>query len=246
MADLDWHARFQQQANWTRDLRVYLFSRAGLEDARRILEAGCGTGAILAGLSPRAAVHGLDLSLPRLSEARVQAPAARLTCGDVLCLPYADAVFDAAFCHFLLLWVSDPLQALLEMRRVTRPGGYVLALAEPDYTRRQDAPPELEGLGELQNESLRRQGADIGLGGRLADLFRQAGMKPLECGALAAAESEPSLPGEREQEWAVLESDLTGFVSPGEIQKYKNLDRQAWQEGKRRLHIPTFFAWAQV
>lgn len=246
MEALDWHARFLQQAHWTRNLRVYLFLRAGLEHARRVLEVGCGTGAVLGDLTDRAAVHGLDLSLPRLSQARLHAPAASLACGDALHLPYADATFDLTFCHFLLLWVQDPLQALLEMRRVTCRGGYVLALAEPDYTLRQDAPPELEFLGELQNESLRRQGADIGLGGRLADLFARAGILPIESGALAAAESEPSSPREWEQEWAVMESDLTGLLSGREIRKYKALDIQARRAGTRRLHVPTFFAWGRV
>ena len=47
---MDWHARYTQQANWTGDLRHYLFEKAELARARRALEVGCGTGAILAGL----------------------------------------------------------------------------------------------------------------------------------------------------------------------------------------------------
>ncbi|PIV25986.1 MAG: SAM-dependent methyltransferase, partial [Anaerolineae bacterium CG03_land_8_20_14_0_80_58_20] len=39
------HERYTQQARWTRDLRAYLFDKAGLRDARRVLEVGCGTGA---------------------------------------------------------------------------------------------------------------------------------------------------------------------------------------------------------
>ena len=111
-----------------------------------------------------AAIHGLDLEPARLAEARRHAPQATLACANALWLPYASGVFDITFCHFLLLWVRDPLQALREMKRVTRPGGSILALAEPDYNARVDKPDELASLGRWQAESLRRQGARPGPG----------------------------------------------------------------------------------
>ena len=239
-----WHDRFVQQAGWTRDLRAYAFGRAGLQQARRVLEVGCGTGAILSDLATPAAIHGLDLEPARLDEARAHAPRAALACGDARRLPYASGAFDVTYCHFLLLWVPDPLQALLEMRRVTRPGGFVLALAEPDYERRVDKPDSLAVLGRWQTESLRRQGADPGLGGRLAGLFRQAGIPILETGTLQRS-GQPS-PAGRELEWAVLEADLAGQVPAGEIRRLKRLDEQAWQRGKRLLEVPTHFTYGQV
>jgi len=184
---MDWHSRFLQQAAWTRDLRVYLFERAGLTLARRVLEVGCGSGAILSDLATPATVHGLDLEPLRLAEARVHVPAAALVCGNALQLPYPPKVFEITFCHFLLLWVRDPLLALLEMKRVTGTGGAVLALAEPDYDSRVDKPEALAPLGRWQAESLQRQGADPGLGSRLADLFRQADIPPIETGTLRSS-----------------------------------------------------------
>jgi len=41
---MDWHKRYVQQAGWTSELRNYLFKRAGLSGARRVLEVGCGSG----------------------------------------------------------------------------------------------------------------------------------------------------------------------------------------------------------
>ena len=37
--------------------------------------------------------------------------------------PFTNASFDLTFCHYLLLWLKDPLSAIKEMKRVTRPGG---------------------------------------------------------------------------------------------------------------------------
>ena len=242
---MNWHARYTQQANWTRELRDYLFQRTGMEAAGRTLEVGCGTGAILSGIRTPS-LHGLDLQPASLREARVQAPAASLTCGDALCLPYAHERFDITFCHFLLLWVTDPLKALDEMKRITKPGGHVLALAEPDYSARVDEPAELAVLGHWQAESLRRQGADPSIGGRVADLFYQAGIELVETGAIKSQGNEAPTSADWELEWAVLENDLAGFVSLEEVRRWKGLDAQARAQGKRSLHIPTYFAWGRA
>ncbi len=243
---LDWHARFVQQANWTRELRAYAFDKAGLVDARRVLEVGCGTGALLAELPARCAVHGLDLEPARLAEARLHAPRALLTNGDAFCLPFPAQTFDITFCHFLLLWVEYPPDVLCEMRRVTRPGGFVLALAEPDYGGRVDQPKELRSLGRWQAESLRRQGADPDLGRRLASLFAEAGIKVIETGSLRGRGTHPLKPGEWELEWAVLEADLAGFVPAKKLQGIKKLDEEAWRRGERVLYVPTYYAWGRV
>jgi SAM-dependent methyltransferase len=240
---MDWHKRFVQQAAWTKDLRAWLFKRLGMASASRVLEVGCGTGAILSGLISRASIHGMDLQPARLVEARLQAPHASLTCGDALWLPFASDVFDIAFCHFLLLWVRDPLQALREMKRVTRPGGSILALAEPDYYNRVDKPNALAILGRWQTQSLLRQGADPGLGMRLSDLFYQAGISLVESGSLHSQVGFfPSL-GEQELEWNVLEADLKDLVPRKEVQRLKSLDERAWLRGTRVLYVPTYWAF---
>jgi len=242
---MDWHARYLQQAAWTRDLRAYLFKKAGLDSARRVLEVGCGTGAILRDLTTPATLHGLDLNPSALTQALVNAPAALLTCGNGLDLPYPSHSFDIVYCHYYLLWVSDPLQAVFEMKRVTKPGGHILALAEPDYFARVDKPAALRPLGEWQRDALQRQGADPGFGARLAETFFSAGIQLRETGTIQGGVDEPSV-REREMEWAVIQADLGESVSREEIQKIKLLDDEAWSKGERVLYVPTYFAWGVV
>src|SRR3990172_11979722 len=102
---MNWHTRYAQQAKWTRDLRAYLFNKARLDDASRVLEVGCGTGAILSELPDHLSLHGLDLDPAALAECRIHASAASLIRGNALALPYIDRSFEIVYCHFLLLWV---------------------------------------------------------------------------------------------------------------------------------------------
>jgi SAM-dependent methyltransferase len=242
---MNWHTRYAQQAKWTRNLRAYVFNKIKLDDTRRVLEVGCGTGAIISELPQNITLHGLDLDPAALTQCRVHASTASLTQGNALSLPYSKGSFDIVYCHFLLLWVKNPLQAMFEMKRVTRPGGHIIAFAEPDYTARVDKPDELIQLGKWQTESLKRQGAHPGFGVRLAESFFRAGIEIIETGAIQSAGNEASLE-EWEMEWAVIEADLADSVSGEDIQKMKQFDRTARERGERVLHVPTYFAWGHV
>jgi ubiquinone/menaquinone biosynthesis C-methylase UbiE len=187
----------------------------------------------------------LDIAPDVLNEAKIHVPRANLVRADAHSLPYPDFAFDITFCHFLLLWVRDPLQAAREMARVTRPGGNVLALAEPDYSQRVDKPVSLAPLGKCQAEALHRQGADPSFGARLADTFTRAGIEIFEAGTIQRSKNEASRE-EQEIEWAVLEADLASSIPGAELQKMKQLDEKAWAKGERVLHVPTYFAWGRV
>lgn len=239
---MNWHQRYVQQAAWTGDLRKYLFAQAGAKTAARILEVGCGTGAVLQPLNAQAALHGLDSDLSSLIECRANAEGVSLVCGDALALPYPDRYFDIAYCHFLLLWVSDPVRVVCEMARVSRA---VIAMAEPDYSQRVDEPQELRVVGEGQARSLQARGADPFIGARLADIFFQAGVILVETGPIRGGEVLRS-EGDWEREWEVITADLAGFVPSEEIQRLKQLDLQARRQNRRRLHVPTYFAWGKT
>ena len=242
---MNWHTRYAQQANWTRALRSYIFAKTGLQPAQRVLEVGCGTGAILSELPAGPHIHGLDINRAALLECGIHAPRALRVQGNAMQLPYPNKSFAIVYCHFLLLWVHNPLEALLEMKRVTQPGGDVVAFAEPNYLDRVDEPNELIPLGKWQTESLIRQGADPGLGARLAELFFAAGIPIVETGTIQSRENEPSVK-DWEIEWQVIEADLQESVPDQEVQRMKELDLQARQQGKRVLQVPTYFAWGRV
>ena len=237
---MDWHARYSQQAAWTAQTRRYLYEKAGLNKAYRILEPGCGTGAVLADC-PAGSLHGLDWDRANLQIARQTVPRATLVQGDALQLPYRDAAFDACLTHYFLLWV-DAQHVMAEMLRVTRPGGVILALAEPDYGGRVDFPVELEEIGRLQAESLARQGANIEMGRKLADLFLQAGLQNITSGVMGGEWTLRPLDSGWQLEWDALEADLAGSLNHARLSALRQLDSAAWQRGDRILFVPTFYA----
>ena len=248
----DWHKRFQHQAEWTRDMRHYLYERLEVTSAHRILDVGCGTGVLeseLALLSD-AEVIGVDLNRSFLNIATQAAPLTKYTQGDGYFLPYLSGIFDLVMCHFLLLWIQQPLKILREMVRVTRPGGAILAIAEPDYGGRIDFPIELEQLGLWQQISLRVQGADPIMGRRLASIFSQVGLHEIETGVLGGQWSSASSTKDWPSEWKMLQADLDWLdqdqVDHQKLNSLAILGRQASELGERVLFIPTFYAFGRA
>jgi len=238
-----WHQRYAQQAGWTLETRRYIFRQIGLEKSAAILEVGSGTGAVLSSLHQDGYTHlfGLDIDRSALDRSTQGFG----VCADAHQPPFPSNSFSLTFCHFVLLWVKDPLKVVLEMRRVALPGGWVVALAEPDYSRRMDAPADLEPLGAAQSESLAAQGADISIGARLGELFYQVGLTNIETGAIQPQTPELFTVEEFELEWAVMRRDLAGRVSEIQIQRWYDLDRLAAIRGDRRRYVPVHFAFGQ-
>jgi ubiquinone/menaquinone biosynthesis C-methylase UbiE len=95
----------------------------------RILDAGSGTGLFSGAFLDRGArVTGLDLSLAMLARAAAaqRGKAYRGVAGDLLNLPFADAVFDKGVSVTAVEFVADEKAALAELFRVTRPGGVIV------------------------------------------------------------------------------------------------------------------------
>ena len=108
----------------------------GIAAGQRILEVGCGAGAVLALLDDSgAALAGVDYSAPHIEIARRALPSAILRTGEACSLPFDDAAFDGVFSHGVFLYFSDlayAARALKEMTRVALPAARLLILDVPD------------------------------------------------------------------------------------------------------------------
>lgn len=121
---------------WYRALHARL--AAALADIQGpILDAGCGTGGLLAHLdhhplAPHPARHGLEFN-PEAAALAARKSGALITRGSINAMPYANSTFAAAVSADVLCHAAvDPAAALAELRRVLRPNGR-LVLNLPAY-----------------------------------------------------------------------------------------------------------------
>ena len=101
-----------------------LFDRAGVGAGTRLLDIACGSGYAASVAAGRGAeVAGLDASEALIAIARARTPGADFRIGDMFALPFEDGRFDVAT-SFNGIWKGCE-DALVEARRVVRPGGLV-------------------------------------------------------------------------------------------------------------------------
>ncbi len=163
---------YEEAAVLQREVGRRMLDRLGYIRLRpqRILDAGCGPGSEALALLRRyrgCEVIALDLALPMVQRARRRRyrwRCPRCVCGDVHCLPLADASVDIVFSNLALQWSDRPEAALAEFERVLRPGGFALfstlgpdtlrelraawAAADPRHTHVSDF-IDLHDLGDL-------------------------------------------------------------------------------------------------
>jgi ubiquinone/menaquinone biosynthesis C-methylase UbiE len=154
-----------------------------LADEARVLEVGCGTGAIarmVAGQPGVGDVVGLDPSpilLERARELAEDIPDLDFVEGDGRQLPFEDAVFDAVVLHRVLSHVPDPEQVLAQSFRVLRRKGR-LAVFDGDYATITLATHDFDPLQLCVDAFRSSYLTDAWLIRRLSTLVRAAGFDP--------------------------------------------------------------------
>lgn len=175
--------RLSDQAN---TLSSLLHQGIRYERGRRVLEAGCGTGAqtvFLAAGSPDAEIVSVDFSPASLELARRRVEAGgyrnvRFELADLCHLPFPEASFDDVFVCFVLEHLAEPEKALAALRRMLKPNGTMTAI-EGDhgswycYPQTPEASRTVQCLIEVQA----RMGGDSLIGRSLYPLLVRAGFR---------------------------------------------------------------------
>ena len=127
-------AALESEHWWYRGRRRIVLDRIErlpLPERPRVLDAGCGSGAMLASLGRFGAVTGADLNPRAVGYARGRG-VAHVEVAPVERLPFDGGEFDLITCLDVLEHLDDDRRGLAELRRVTAPGGFLLATA-PAY-----------------------------------------------------------------------------------------------------------------
>lgn len=180
---------------YSRLLSPQLADVAGVSSDQRVLDVGCGPGALTAELVDRlgpSSVVACDPSELFVGAMRQRHPEVEVHQAPAEELPFADDTFDAALAQLVVHFMADPVQGLSEMRRVTRPDGVVAACVwdmgvghtplGPLWEAAQAVDPDVEG--EAGRPGTRE--------GDLTRIFTSAGVREIEETALSVSLEHPT------------------------------------------------------
>jgi SAM-dependent methyltransferase len=172
---------------------------AGVAAGQRVLDVGCGPGALVAELVRRVGaenVTAVDPAEQFVAAAQARNPGVNVSRASAEELPFADDEFDATLAQLVVHFMSDPVAGLREMRRVTREGGPVAACVWDHGGGRGPLSPFWNAVHELDanaDDESRLAGARRG---HLTELFGEAGIAEVEETSL-----EVSVPHATFDEW---------------------------------------------
>ena len=164
-------------------LAPHLADFAGIAAGQRVLDVGCGPGALTTELVRRLgpeAVSAVDPSEPFVAAARERHPGVDVGRASAEQLPFSDDEFDAALAELVVHFMADPVVGLGEMARVTREDGVVAACVWDHGGGRSPLSLFWAAAHELDpgiEDESRLAGSREG---HLAELFEAAGVRDIE------------------------------------------------------------------
>ena len=173
---------------YSRELAPRLIDFAGIEAGMRVLDVGCGAGAVAERLAERLGselVSAADSSEPLVAACAERVPGADVRRADAEDLPWPDETFDAAVAQLVINFMRDAHAGASEMRRVVRHGGAVAACTW-DYGEGMqmlrlfwDAAREVDPAAPDEGQVMRFRTAE-----ELEELWRAAGLDDVETGSI--------------------------------------------------------------
>jgi ubiquinone/menaquinone biosynthesis C-methylase UbiE len=210
----------EQAEHWRHRL---IAAGTNLPPGNRVLEVGCGAGAVLAVLGqefPGVVLHGVDIEPIQLEFARGHLERAGVDAtlleADARALPFEDESFDHVWMMWFLEHIDDPPEVLREARRVLVPGGAITAI-EVDYStcRAEPSTPALDALIRTMVRGMAASGwSDAGT--RLPGWLYKAGFRDVDAGERSFWWEGEELAGQASYAADVMESALPALAQlPG-------------------------------
>jgi ubiquinone/menaquinone biosynthesis C-methylase UbiE len=163
---------------------------AGIDSGHRVLDVGCGPGALTSELVRRLGPHAVaavDPSEPFVTAARERHPGVDVRRSPAEDLPFPDDAFDASLAQLVVPFMKDPIAGLAEMKRVTRANGVVVASAWDMAGERNPLATFWRAARELDPEVLGESDLAGVRSGHLVELFEKAGLRDVSQAELASA-----------------------------------------------------------
>ena len=175
---------------YSSQLSPQLADLGDVQAGQRVLDVGCGPGALTGELVARLgadSVAAVDPSKPFVAAARERYPGVDVQRASAEELPYPDGAFDATLAQLVVHFMPDPVAGLRELGRVTRVGG-IVAVSVWDYAGgRAPLTPFWRAAVELDDRAVDESGLPGARAGHLAELLEAAGLASIEETELGAA-----------------------------------------------------------
>jgi SAM-dependent methyltransferase len=174
---------------YSQQLSPQLADLAGVRAGQRVLDVGCGPGALTAELVGRVganAVSAVDPSEAFVAAARARHPGVDVQSATAERLPFADDAFDVVLAQLVVHFMTDPVAGLREMKRVTSSGGTVAACLWEHAGERTPLSVFWQAARELDSGAQDESELAGAREGHLGELFADAGLASVEETSLEA------------------------------------------------------------